>query len=151
MLSRTSALPVGATILGCATAILFGLAHLAGHFVFFGSDQPSALLAAGREAMLAARIETGGMRTTRWDLFLFLSLALSIGSVAFGMLGLATLRAAKRDLAVARSIAAVGIAFALALLAAGAAHRVLQPIAAGTGMILCFVAGFRPPAASRRG
>ncbi|MEZ5963248.1 MAG: hypothetical protein R3F56_05305 [Planctomycetota bacterium] len=133
-----------ATTIGCILAILFGLAHLAGHVVFFGAEQATPQLAAGRAAMLAATVETAGMGTSRWALFLFFSLSLAIGSLAFGILGLATMRASLQAPAVARAVAFVGIGFALALLAAGAAHRVLQPIVAGCVLTVCFVAGLRP-------
>lgn len=124
-------------------AVLFGLAHIAGHFTFFGAEQPRADLAAGRTAMLAATIETAGLATNRWQLFLFFSLALSVGTVGFGWLGLATLRAAQDLPAVARTIGRVGLMFGLALLGIGAAHAVLQPIIAGAGVALCCALSLR--------
>ena len=131
-------------IAGCAIALLFGLAHIAGHFVFFGPEQPRADLAAGRTAMLAATIETAGVKTTRWDLFLFFSLSLSVGCIAFGTLALATLRASGWSLAVGRAVAGCGLAFGLALLGTGAAHSVLQPIVAGGLLTPCFAIAWRP-------
>lgn len=131
-------------ILGCSLALLFGVAHVGGHIVFFLPDHPRPDLAASRAAMLASTVEAAGMRTTRWDLFLFFSLSLSIGTIAFGTLGLTVLRASGWLPAVERCVAAVGLVVALALLAAGAAHRVLQPVVGGALMTMCFVAAWRP-------
>ncbi|MCC6671001.1 MAG: hypothetical protein IT458_08070 [Planctomycetes bacterium] len=127
---------------GSLLLILFGVAHAFGHYYFFGDAQATSAQALGRQAMLAATIETGGLVSTRWDLFLFFSLTLSLAAVLFPLQGLVALRAAGHSPPVARGLALGGLGFAAGLAILGVAFRILQPIAAGIPAAICYGLAF---------